>query len=257
MSDTEFRPIEWQSVSQTDVGMVRKVNEDALLARPDIGLWAVADGMGGHAVGDVAANKIIDALSCVDNKKFLSDIIDTVDDALIDVNQDILNYAMAELDGASMGSTVVSLIVRGRLGVCLWVGDSRLYRLRSKTITQLSRDHSQVEEMLQMGSITPEEAETHPQKNVITRAVGGEDELYVDINVFNVQLGDTYMLCSDGLSNSVAEEDIIYSLGLKDTASAAKDLMNKSLSNAPQDNVTLVVIKGLPGQFTNHTVDSY
>ncbi len=248
MSNTEFRPIDWIAASATDVGTVREVNEDAVILRPEIGLWAVADGMGGHEVGDIASEKVVEALARVENFEFLSDIVDAVDDALIDANQEIIDYSREQLENASMGSTVVSLIMRGRVGICIWVGDSRLYRLRGGALSQLSRDHSQVEEMLQMGMLTPEQAENHPDSHVITRAIGGEDELYIDINIFSLQIGDTYLLCSDGLYNAVEIADLEQYLSLRSPQQSCEELLSLALGNSARDNVSLIVIKGEPGK---------
>jgi len=248
MSNTEFRPIDWFTGSATDVGTVREVNEDSLILRTDIGMWAVADGMGGHEVGDLASSRVVEALAGVESHDLLSDFVDAVDDALTAVNGQIIAYSEEELENASMGSTVVSLLVRGRVGVCLWVGDSRLYRLRNGVLSQLSRDHSQVEEMLQMGMLTPEQAINHPDSHVITRAIGGEDELYVDINIFSLQIGDTFLLCSDGLYNSVDVEDMEAYLASRDPQQACDDLLRIALENEARDNVSLIVLKGEPGR---------
>lgn len=247
MSDTEFRPIAWQGAGATDVGTVREVNEDAVFERPHLGLWAVADGMGGHEVGDVASAKVVEALGNLEDHFLLSEFVDAVDDALIYANDDIIRYSEEELSGASIGTTVVALLVRGRVGVCLWVGDSRLYRYRNGVLSQLSRDHSQVEELLQMGMLTPEQAENHPDSHVITRAIGGENELYVDINIFSLRIGDTFMLCSDGLYNAVGVDDIEECLGMRSPEHGADDLIRRALDNSARDNVSVIVLKGEPG----------
>ena len=132
------------------------------------------------------------------------------------------------------------------VGACLWVGDSRLYRYRNNELIQLSRDHSHVEELLQKGSISREEAENHPDANVITRAVGAAEELYVDINVFGAQVGDIYMLCSDGLYNAVDSENIIYCLKNFSADEGVKSLISKALENGAPDNVSVIVVKGVP-----------
>ncbi|WP_339068099.1 PP2C family protein-serine/threonine phosphatase [Teredinibacter turnerae] len=247
MSDTEFRPIDWRSACETDVGTVREVNEDAILLRPDIHLWAVADGMGGHSVGDIASQTVVAALECIDGADLLSEFVNQVDDALIKANSEIIAYSENYLNSAPMGTTVVSLITRGRVGVCLWVGDSRLYRLRGGELSQLSRDHSQVEELVQMGVITPEQAIDHPDSHVITRAVGGETDVYVDINLFSVQIGDTFLLCSDGLYNAVEIEDIADCLAVREPDDASAELMRRALGNHAKDNVSLVVVRGEAG----------
>ncbi len=248
MNDITYkRPIEWEAGASTDVGKVRKVNEDALFENTKIGLWAVADGMGGHAVGDVASRMIVEALNEVTDQNQLSCFVDGVEDALININKKIIEYADLMFDSATMGSTIVSLLIKGQVGVCLWAGDSRLYRLRNRQLTQLTRDHSHVQELLERGEIEPHEVDNHPQGNVITRAIGVDPHGLIDINVFNAQMGDTFLLCSDGLHNTVDNESLVQILNKNSTQEIADNLVSASLANGAPDNVTVVVIKGEPG----------
>lgn len=249
MTDTTYRrPISWVSSVRTDVGCVRTVNEDAVLAKPEIGLWAVADGMGGHKVGDIASSKIVDALAALSTSSRLSDSVDVIEDCLHEVNQLMLEYAQIMFDGSTMGSTVVAMVIRGRIGACLWVGDSRLYRLRNHQLVQLTRDHSQLEEMIELGLITREASDAHPNRNVITRAVGVEAPLYVDMTLFTTQIGDSFLLCSDGLYNAVSPEEIIESMKQRDVQQCTDELMEKALQQGARDNVSVIVIKGNPGK---------
>lgn len=234
--------IAWTSAVATDVGGKRKINEDALLARPDAGLWVVADGMGGHAAGDVASNAVIHPLQHIPRPDSLPDFVEAVEDALMSVNQQLRDYSVEQLGGRTLGSTVVTLILSQHTGVCLWAGDSRLYRLRQGQLTRLSRDHSAVQEMVEAGAITQAEADSHPKSNVITRAVGGAETLYVDSAVFAPQAGDTYLLCSDGLYNEVAEDSIRRKLAL-DQDEAAQRLIDEALHNGGRDNISLVIVK--------------
>lgn len=246
MSDSTLRrPVDWPCCAQTDVGTVRKINEDSVLGDTSRNLWAVADGMGGHAVGEVASQKIIAALNDVQLGSSLSQSADAIEDALLDINEHIIGYADIMFDDATMGSTIVTLHIHDRVGFCVWAGDSRLYRLRNGRLEQLSRDHSQVEEMVKMGILRPEDAQSHPNSNVITRAVGIEHDLVLDINVFGAQVGDTFLLCSDGLYNSVAENDIIERLKNKSVEQCSSDLMAQALNNKANDNVSVVVVKGV------------
>jgi serine/threonine protein phosphatase PrpC len=249
MTDTTYRrPITWVSGVRTDVGTVRALNEDAVLAKPDIGLWAVADGMGGHKVGDIASSKIVDALAAVNDCTSLSDCVDVIEDCLIDVNQLMLEYAQIMFDGSTMGSTVVVMVIKGRVGACLWVGDSRLYRFRNQQLVQLTRDHSQLEEMIELGLITREASENHPNRNVITRAVGVEAQLSVDMTLFTTQVGDSFLLCSDGLYNAVAHEEIVQSMTVRDVQQSTDQLVEKALGYGAKDNVSVIVVKGNPGR---------
>lgn len=249
MTDITYRrPIAWESVALTHTGAVRTLNEDAVLNKPQIGLWAVADGMGGHKFGDVASAKIVSALDSLENCDRLSDVVDIVESCLLDLNQTMLEYANEHLDGHTMGSTLVCSLVRGRIGACLWVGDSRLYRYRNGQLEQLSRDHSQIEEMVELGLITPEQAVSHPSRNVITRAIGVDRPLLVDLTLFSTQVGDTFLLCSDGLYNALDEPELCTGLSIKNIDNAANYLMSESLSNQAKDNVSLVIIRGTQGR---------
>jgi len=256
MTDITFRrPILWNSSACTDVGKVREVNEDAILAKPEVGLWAVADGMGGHLVGDVASSRIITALDAVVPHEDLSDYVNAVEDAVLEANEKMLEYAQIMFESGTMGSTLVVLLIKERVGVCLWVGDSRLYRFRNQQLAQISRDHSQVEEMIELGLLSRESAEDYPHKNVITRAVGVENQLYVDINVFTTQIGDTFLLCSDGLYNSVSDEDLQQALSLRDTDIMVSQLVDKALANGAPDNVSVIVVQGGAGKILSTSLD--
>jgi len=222
------------------------------MSSPHAGLWAVADGMGGYEAGNIASNMIARSLEEVSRQQQLSDFVDSVEDRIIDANHRILEYAEIMHEGRTLGSTVVSLLIKGQAGVCLWVGDSRLYRFRNNELQQLSRDHSQVEELLQQGLITLDEAIDHPESNVITRAVGTSEELYVDIIAFSVQVGDTFLLCSDGLYNAVGEVDIIDCINQDDIDAGVKRLIEIALENKASDNVSTIIVRGGPVQADNN-----
>ena len=245
---THRRPVKWSSFAQTDKGMIREVNEDAIISREDIGLWAVADGMGGHAIGDVASTMVIDSLAEAASKSYLNDSVVAVEDCLLQANSNIYAYSQRMLDGATMGTTVIALLLHDQVGVCFWVGDSRLYRHRDNELLQLTRDHSQVEEWLQQGLLQPEEAGNHPQRNVITRAVGVEDQLNIDMDVFDASIGDTFLLCSDGLYNAIDRKQIVDGLSCREAKEAVTTLMTAALANGASDNVSIIVVKGEPGE---------
>ena len=231
-------------MQDTHVGMVRKINEDSILSLPEVQLWAVADGMGGYEAGNVASDMIVKSLSSILSKPSLSEMVDCVEDCLLDVNHSILEYADIMLDGRTLGSTVVTLLIKGHTGICLWAGDSRLYRYRKDQLRQLSRDHSQVEELLSQGFISAEEAKKHPDSNVITRAVGASSKLYLDINAFSVRPGDTFLLCSDGLYNMLSEEEISDTIASLPIAQAVDVLIQKALDNGANDNVSVILVNG-------------
>ena len=247
MTDTTIRrPVQWLSASATNVGMVRKINEDAVFSKPEINLWAVADGMGGHEAGNVASNMIVNILDDIEAKVNLDVFVSTIENKILDVNKRLLEYSEIMLDGRIVGSTVAILLIKGRVGVCLWAGDSRLYRHRNGGIKQMTVDHSHVAELLKQGAISIEEAENHPDANIITRAVGTCENLYVDIDVFDVNMGDTFLLCTDGLYNAVNEESIINCLQQDDDIETATNtLIETSLNNGASDNVSVVLVKGV------------
>ncbi len=232
----------WTSAEATDVGGKRKINEDSLMMRPEHGFWAVADGMGGHAAGDVASAAVVHSLKGVPFISDLADFVDVIEDALHAVNQQLRDYARNELSGRTVGSTVVSMALGQRTGVCMWAGDSRLYRLRKGLLTRISRDHSAVQELVDAGVISQAQAEHHPNSNVITRAVGGAEHLFCEVAVFQPAAGDVYLLCSDGLYNEVPDDLIRRKLMLEPDA-AATSLLDAALEHGARDNVTLIVVK--------------
>ena len=247
---TVRRPIIWKSAYDTNAGVVRALNEDSVLSLPEKQFWAVADGMGGYEAGNIASNMVVTSLQELDTSDSLNRWANNIEDRLLDVNHRILEYADIMLDGRTLGSTVVSLAIKGRVGICLWAGDSRLYRLRNRRLIQLSRDHSQVQEQIQQGYITAEQAENHPESNVITRAVGAHNILYVDINVFSVQLGDVFMLCSDGLYNMVADQTLTETLINLPIEQAVESLIQQAVDGGGDDNISVILVKGEQGSAT-------
>lgn len=238
------RPIEWRSAQATHVGKVREMNEDSILSLPGVPLWVVADGMGGYEAGNLASNMVVKSLEGMQQQATLNRQVNSIEDCLLDVNQRILEYGDIMLDGRTLGSTVVTLLIRGRVGVCQWAGDSRLYRYRNGGLVQLSRDHSQIEEQVQRGILSPEQAENHPEANVITRAVGADEQLFVDINVFSTQMGDVFLLCSDGLYNLLGDDEIAECLASYSIEQAVQVLLDIALERGADDNVSLILVKG-------------
>jgi len=201
--------------------------------------------MGGHDAGNVASSVVVDALNEVEKPKALSEFVTAVENRILEGNQRLLEYSDIMLDGRTVGSTFICLLIYGQIGVCLWTGDSRLYLLRGQEFTQLSRDHSAVAELLRAGAITEEEAINHPDANVITRAVGTNEDLCIDLDVFSLQVGDTLLLCSDGLYNSLDKERIIDALQAEHPSKAVANLIDGALEMGASDNVSVVVVKGI------------
>lgn len=236
-------PLRWESSALTHQGAVRTMNEDAMLARPKDGFWVVADGMGGHDAGEVASNMITDCLERIACNIPLPDLVDNLEDSLLDVHQRIRHYSRSQCEGRTVGSTVVSMLVRGDLGVCMWAGDSRLYRLREQQLEQISEDHSQINEMIARGLLKREEARNHPASNVITRAVGAMETLYLDMTLFELRAGDIYLLCSDGLYGAVAQDRIVSRMQEPSVNDCTQHLIEDALQNGARDNVTVVAIQ--------------
>jgi serine/threonine protein phosphatase PrpC len=232
----------WTSAQATDVGAKRKINEDNMLSRPDIGLWVVADGMGGHAAGDVASQEVVNAMMQLKESVDLADFVDAVEDKLLAVNYQLRKHGQESLGGRTLGTTVVSLFLLDTMGACIWAGDSRAYLYRDGELSRISHDHSAVQEMIDAGVITHEQAAFHPHRNVITRAVGGSENLYPEVRVFTVKPNDWYILCSDGFYNELSEELIAANLIHATPEESVRILMEKSLANGALDNVTLIVI---------------
>ncbi len=226
----------------SDVGLRREVNEDNLLARPDYGLWVVADGMGGHAAGDVASATIVEALNLTGVPASSEDLRARVMQRLEGANRDILDHA-ARLDRGMIGATVVALLVYGPHFACIWSGDSRAYLLREGQIVQQSRDHTEVAALLDAGTITAEEARTWPRKNVITRAIGVSDRMQSDIVVGDVHPGDTFILCSDGLTEHLSDDDIAGFAADLPPQQACDAMIRETLARGAHDNVTVIVMQ--------------
>ena len=232
--------LRWNSRGITNVGSVRKNNEDAFLHRPDLGVWVVADGMGGHAAGDVASGMVVEQLTQLPPNGGLPEMIDTAEDGLLEVNRKLLTLAVDQKE-RTIGTTAVVLVVRGRFAACLWAGDSRLYRIRGKQIEQLTQDHAMVEDLIESGLLSREEAASHPQANRITRAIGAMPGLFVDVELFAPKAGDIYLLCSDGLYKEMSDEDICKTL--KGNEQAVDKLIELALDRHARDNVTVVAVK--------------
>lgn len=231
---------EWRSAALTNPGLVRKVNEDAFLNAPHLGLWVVADGMGGHQAGDYASQLIVEELGHVESNAEPDVFLATVEEQLQQVNSAL--FEKAQSASSTIGSTVVALLAFRRYCLCLWAGDSRVYRLRDGKVEQITRDHSQVEELIALGEIPREEADSHPMANVITRAVGGSSTLNLDANLQPLRDHDRLMLCSDGLYKDIGEDEILDGLNQSDPERACKRLVELALRGGGGDNISVAVV---------------
>ena len=234
--------VQYRSASYSHVGMVRQVNEDAFLELPENGLWAVADGMGGHAAGDYVASLIVDSLRRAQSADVLSIYTCALRTALTEVNATVRRETLRR--GLSMmGSTVVALAVRGDQGVCLWAGDSRLYRLRDGVLEGISRDHSYVQDLQDSGLLSEADARVHPRANIVTRAIGVEAQLELAVVDLLIAPGDSYLLCSDGLNKTVEDHEIREVLSHDAPDEIVRSLVHLGLNRGAPDNITAIVVK--------------
>jgi len=227
-----------ESAGSTHPGNVRSENQDAWLARPDLGLWAVADGMGGHEQGHVASQMARDALASVAPQPTLAQQVLAARGALEEANRYLFSLSVRPVNPLTSGTTVVLMLVREHVGVCLWAGDSRLYRLRDGALEQLTTDHSEAVER----AGTAEGASS----NVITRAVGGREGLELDQVSFSVQVGDRFLLCSDGLYRELTDTELAQTLQAGDALTTVDALLSQVLRGEAADNVTAIVVDAQP-----------
>ena len=240
---TKPKPLSWTSYAISDVGKVRKHNEDSYLERPETGLWVVADGMGGHAKGDVASKMIVEALKKSHEGTTLVKYIDEIEDRLLNVNQKLIEKARASSKRSTIGSTVVIMLAYEKYVIYMWAGDSRLYRLRNGEMRQITTDHSQVELYIEQGMISREEALVHPHGNMITRAIGATEELYLDIDMQEMERYDRYLLCSDGLTKHIHDYELEEHLNKGNSCEeTCKTLIDLTLSRGAGDNVTAIIV---------------
>jgi serine/threonine protein phosphatase PrpC len=231
----------WDTVVRSHVGCVRQVNEDRALDRPDLCLWAVADGMGGHDAGDRAAQMIVDSLGHADGTRSGWGLLDDIRLRLFEANATLV--ARGRMSGRTSGATVVVLVARQGRCAWLWAGDSRGYRLRDGALIQVTRDHSFVQELVDGGLLAPADARTHPRANVVTRAVGADQTLEIELRHDTVLPGDRLLLCSDGLTGMLDDGEIATILTNHDIDDAADRLIATALAKGARDNVTLVLVQ--------------
>ena len=230
----------WFSSARTDVGHVRKANEDSFLDAQEQGLWVVADGMGGHSRGDRASQSIIEKLHDFTASKNADHDLDEILKRLDRANRQCREESAGQ---GSMGSTVAALYVYGPEAYVIWAGDSRIYRFREPDFIQLTDDHSLVQELYRLGELEADEIENHPSSNVITRAVGVHDTLEPQVRKIKVQPGDRYLLCSDGLFKDVTAEELKERMTQFGPDQAADAMRSLALRRGGTDNTTAIVVQ--------------
>lgn len=245
------------SAGLTDVGRKRDHNEDSYLIDDELQLYVVADGMGGHAGGGTASRIAVETIdrelrSARESSEnpFRADVPlqdsplpDTIRNAVESACQAIFSAAQEDPRLAGMGTTVIALLVRGDQAFFAHVGDSRAYLIRGELIQQISEDHSLVNEQIKAGMITPEEAKHSRYKNIITRSVGFEEEVQVDVMGLTLQPGDTFVLCSDGLANMVDDEELRQVIDANGLEGGPQKLVDLANERGGDDNITVIVVR--------------
>ena len=225
----------------TDVGKVRKNNQDALVVDEGLKLFGVADGMGGHNGGETASAGARDGLIAALKDKEPS--LDALRDGITLVNADLFRQQAEEESLSGMGTTLSVIWMSEHFVYLGHVGDSRIYRFREGKLEQMTDDHSLVGELMRAGYLTPEQAENHPNKNVILRAVGTESGIDIDLAVEERKAGDLWLLCSDGLHGMVKDDKLEAILSVNTPASAVKLLMDAALAAGGRDNISVVLVQ--------------
>lgn len=227
--------------AKTDTGKVRDHNEDAISASAILNLWVVADGMGGHACGEVASAIVIDVIN-----RSVSEGL-KLPEAIYRAHQQVVLEASNNQAATGMGSTIVAMALADDRCTIAWVGDSRAYRLRDRRLELLTRDHSYLE-LLKDNGLSEIDAREHPQKNIITQAVGGS-EINPDLLIDDSLPGDRYLLCSDGLNDELSDDEITQLLlSADDAKEVTRALIEQALAHGGRDNVSVIIIDVEPAQ---------
>jgi serine/threonine protein phosphatase PrpC len=235
----------FECASRTHVGLRRKINEDSLLVDCEQGLWAVADGMGGHEAGEVASTMVTDALRCLPQLNDCEELAAQALEALRDVNRQLLALAQsrAQDEQITIGTTIVGLAISNGSFNCFWMGDSRAYLVRGGEIRRLTHDHSLVQNLVDAGMLKAEEAETHENANLITRAVGVSEKFEMDLVRGDARAGDQFLLASDGLTRVIPDEQLARALTSRMPHDAADNLIEAVMARGAPDNVSLIIVK--------------
>jgi serine/threonine protein phosphatase PrpC len=238
-------PFTFETGALSHVGRVRAQNEDSFIAVPESGVWTVADGVGGHEAGEVASSTVTESLLSLGSPVSASDLLARFEDRMLFASQRMRHIASAR-KGLSMGTTVAALLVYDSFFAVVWCGDSRVYRVREGKLAQLTRDHSEVQELLDQGVLTPEEARTWPGRNVITKAIGLDRDPELEMDQGQLESGDVFVLCSDGLTNHILDDEIATLATGSSPQEACDQLIAKTLERGASDNVTVIVVRCQP-----------
>jgi len=242
MNDARHASASFETGAISHVGRVRSANEDNLVVRPQFGIWAVADGMGGHENGALASATVATAVERIGAAQSAPDLLAQLEHGVLQANAELRRH-IADRGGAPMGSTLAVLLVHDRHFACVWSGDSRIYLLRAGRMIQISRDHTEVQEMVERGLLTPEEAKRSPRRHVITRAIGVHDMPELDLESGEIENEDAFVLCSDGLTEHVADDEILRAVAAGGAQEACEALLALTLQRGARDNVTVIVVR--------------
>ena len=231
-----------ESEGATDPGKVRALNEDSYLVKPEVGLWCVADGMGGHDAGDFASQTLVAELAKIEEAASAPALLSAIEDGVITANSILRKEASQRGSGSVIGCTLAALVIYEDAYACVWSGDSRVYRVRYSKIEQITRDHTEAQELVDRGTITEEEAKTWPRKNVITRAIGVFDEPELEMVQGRVEHGDIFVICSDGLTEHVEDHEIERFALRRPMGRAVDSMISTTLDRGAKDNVTVIQI---------------
>jgi serine/threonine protein phosphatase PrpC len=242
-----------ESAIQTHIGCVRQTNEDSgRIQHYDNGwiLAVVADGMGGHQAGDVASQMAVDiiceSLRNVTNDMTPNELQLKLNDAIQLANERILAYAQAHEECRGMGTTVVIALMNQQFGILAHIGDSRIYRYSHGILQQITSDHTLVNELLRNHQITQDEADNHPRRNILTRALGTDKKVKADFSILHWDTGDMLLLCSDGLSGKISGETIAQVLANGSLREMADELITRALQAGGEDNITVILLRNQP-----------
>lgn len=228
------------SSAMTHVGHVRSHNEDAFLEKPEAGLWAIADGMGGHEAGDFASQLIINSLDELKINTVDQSVIDQIKSSLYVSNNNLVQ--LGEKHDRINGSTVITMVLNGNTCDYIWAGDSRLYLLRENKLVQLTKDHSQAELYVELGMLSRDEANNHISANLLTRCIGTDDSLQLDFGSSDLAHGDRFLLSSDGLDKHLSHQEIEQILIAHERDDALNELITMTLEKGGTDNVTVTIV---------------
>jgi len=234
----------FETSARSAIGLVRQGNEDSALVSGQV--IAVADGMGGHAAGEVASRIAVKTLQSLEPTLTALEIDqDSVEDLLMhslhSIDEEIALVTDEEIEKRGMGTTLTALLLRENTIALLHVGDSRCYRLRAGTLEQLSNDHTVIQELLDQGAISEAEAAEHPQRSMLTQALRGDGDVTPVLQMYEVKKGDRYLLCSDGLSGVLTDKEIKIGLKKSNKDEAVKFLIDATYINGAPDNVTVLI----------------